>query len=642
MGIVEIEEIIIGLLFIATLVGIVVKRLGMPYTVGLVIVGLALELLRSLSPASAEILNPENIRGLLIPQLILGILVPPLIFEAAFHIKFDDLQRNLLIILGLAVPGVIVTMFIVGSVVSWGTGLALPVALVFGALIAATDPVAVVALFGSLGVPKRLQTLLEGESLFNDGTAIVVYTLMLSIVATGEFNLATSVLDFFIVAGGGIVLGLALGSLTSRIILRVNDHLLEAMLTLVLAYGAYLIAEQFHVSGVLAVVAAGLISGNIGPRGMSPTSRIAIFNFWEYAAFLANSIVFLLLGLVINLRSVLDNWQAILLAIGAVLVARAIVIYTLGRLGKSVSLKWQHVLYWGGLRGAISLALALSLPASLGLANVELIQDMAFGVVLFTILGQGGTMSTLLNHFKIIQLQPVQAEYDKRQARAVAAQLAYDHLQEMNRKGMISNHAWELLEPSMSRNIDTMRQAVREIISSDSSVEVSELNSAYREGLRVQRDAFNNLHVSGSISEEAFSDLSAEIDEALSNEEFSYAELLFQRAKDSPPLTRLLTAVIHQDDMQQVSTVLGIMGVPITSFVSSSGQGPVDQVTLMMAIEENQQAEVIDALARCCQEPIEKEPGILDMVLAGQPNQAEAVNGPVDVYVLEIEHYEEF
>ncbi|KAA3644979.1 MAG: Na+/H+ antiporter [Chloroflexi bacterium] len=642
MGIVEIEEIIIGLLFIATLVGIVVKRLGMPYTVGLVIVGLALELMRSLSPASAEILNPENIRGLLIPQLILGILVPPLIFEAAFHIKFDDLRRNLWIILGLAVPGVILTMFIVGGVVSWGTGLALPVALVFGALIAATDPVAVVALFGSLGVPKRLQTLLEGESLFNDGTAIVIYTLMLSIVATGEFNLATSVLDFFIVAGGGIVLGLALGSLTSRIILQVNDHLLEAMLTLILAYGSYLIAEELHVSGVLAVVAAGLISGNIGPRGMSPTSRIAIFNFWEYAAFLANSIVFLLLGLVINLRSVLDNWQAILLAIGAVLAARAIVIYTLGRLGKNISIRWQHVLYWGGLRGAISLALALSLPATLGIANVELLQDMAFGVVLFTILGQGGTMSTLLTRLKVTQLHPSQAEYDKRQARAVAAQSAYDHIQEMNRQGMISNHAWEMLEPSMLRSIESMRQAVREIVSSDSSVEVSELNNAYREGLRVQRDAFNSLHLSGSISEEAFSDLSAEIDEALSNEEFSYAELLFPRAKESPPLTRLLTTVIHQDDMQQVSTVLGIMGIPIVSFASAAGAGPADRITLMIAVEESQQAEVIDALARCCEETVDHQPGILDLVLAGQGEQAVSANGKIKVYVFEIEHYEEF
>ncbi|MDH5507260.1 MAG: cation:proton antiporter, partial [Anaerolineae bacterium] len=267
MGIIEILGVAVTLIFIASLVGIAVRRLRMPYTVGLVGVGLAFAFLNPLASEFA----PEEIRRLLIPEIILGLLVPPLVFEAAFHIKLDELRRHLWLILAFAVPGVVLTMLMVGGVIAWGTGLALPVAMVFGSLIAATDPIAVVALFRSLGVPKRLQTLLEGESLLNDGTAIVVFNLMLAIVATGSFSLSQSLLDFIMVAGGGLLIGLVTSTLISFVINRIDEYLIESTLTAVAAYGSYLIAEEFHLSGVLAVVAAGLVTSNIGPRGMSPT-----------------------------------------------------------------------------------------------------------------------------------------------------------------------------------------------------------------------------------------------------------------------------------------------------------------------------------------------------------------------------------
>ena len=279
---------VIGLLLIASLVGIVTNRLRLPYTVGLVLIGLAL-----------SIRGQENID--IPPDIFLGLLVPPLVFEAAFHINLKDLFRDITPILILAIPGVLITTFLVGGVVSLGAGFELATALVFGALVAATDPVAVVALFRSLGVPKRLQVLLEGESLFNDGTAIVIFNLMVVITITGTYDLLGSIVDFIIVAGGGIAVGFILGVIISQAIRFIDDSLIETTLTTVLAFGSYLVAEQFHVSGVLAVVAAGLVSGNIGPRGMSPTTRILVFNFWDYAAFLANSVVFLLIGFQINL-----------------------------------------------------------------------------------------------------------------------------------------------------------------------------------------------------------------------------------------------------------------------------------------------------------------------------------------------------
>ena len=176
-----------------------------------------------------------------------------------------------------------------------------------------------------------------------------------------------------------------------------------------LAFGSYLIAERLHFSGVLAVVAAGLVNGNIGPQGMSPTTRIVLFNFWEYVAFLANSFVFLLIGLQVNIPTLLPTWQPILLAILAVLLARAVVIYGLGwltnRLAEPIPFRWQHVLNWGGLRGAIALALALSLPAALG-PDRDLIRIMAFGVVLFTLLVQSTTMEPLVRKLGIVTRNP--------------------------------------------------------------------------------------------------------------------------------------------------------------------------------------------------------------------------------------------
>jgi len=408
------ETLIIELLLIASLVAIAVRRLHIPYTVALVVVGLLLT-------------TQSTVKFELTPELILALFVPPLVFEAAFHLNFSELRRNLTTILVLAVPGVILTTLIVGGLLSLGTSLSLLPALVFGALIAATDPVAVVALFRLLGVPKRLAVLVEGESLLNDGTALVLFNLMLAVAITGQFSLLNSLADFARVSVSGIVLGLVLGWATSRLIARIDDYLIEITLTTVLAYGAYLLAEQLHISGVLAVVAAGLITGSMGPQGMSPTTRIVLYNFWEYITFLVNSLVFLLIGMQVDIPALLGAWQPILWAIGAVLLARLIVIYGLswitGRLTEPISWRWRHILAWGGLRGALSLALALSLPATFG-PDRDLLNTMAFGVALFTLLVQATTMNSLVRRLGIITIDPVQVDYKQRHARLTALRSA--------------------------------------------------------------------------------------------------------------------------------------------------------------------------------------------------------------------------
>lgn len=503
------ETVIIEMLLVVSLVAIVVRRLRIPYTVALVFVGLGITI-------------QQPIEFELTPELILALFVPPLVFEAAFHLSFNELRRNLVPILALAVPGVLVTTFIVGGIVSWGVALALPVALVFGALIAATDPIAVVALFRALGVPKRLAVLVEGESLLNDGTAIVVFNIVLAVALGVHFSAVEALIDFIRVAAGGAVVGFVLGWIVSRIIAGVDDYLIETTLTTILAFGTYLIAERLHFSGVLAVVGAGLVNGSIGPRGMSPSTRIVIFNFWEYVAFLANSLVFLLIGLDVNLARLLASWQAIIWAVLGVLVARIIVVYGLSVIvnrltDNPVSFRWQHVMAWGGLRGAISLALALSLPAALG-PEREQLRVMTFGVVLFTLLIQATTMRPLLRGLKVIMRSGDQVEYEKRHARLTAARAAQKHLTNMHLQGLISTHAFELLKPTLQKDINEYSSAVREVLQSLPELEAEEIDTARRELLRAERSALLSLRQDGVISEEVFESLSSEVDANLTAE----------------------------------------------------------------------------------------------------------------------------
>jgi CPA1 family monovalent cation:H+ antiporter len=499
------EILVIELLLIASLVAIAVQRFRVPYSVALVVVGLLITLQ---SPLQFE----------LTPELILALFVPPLVFEAAFHLNFRDLQRSLPAILLLAVPGVIITTLIVGGILKFGTQLTFPIALVFGALISATDPVAVVALFRTLSVPKRLAVLIEGESLFNDGTAIVLFNLMLVVAITGHFTPLESLGNFLRVSIGGLAVGLVLGWLVSLLIARVDDFLIETTLTTVLAFGSYLIAEQLHFSGVLAVVAAGLVNGNLGSQGMSPTTRIVLFNFWEYFAFLANSLVFLLIGLQVNIPDLVAHWQPVLWAILAVLIARVVVVYGLSWISRRtiepIPLNWQHVLNWGGLRGAICLALALSLPASLG-SDRDLLQVMAFGVVLFTLLLQSTTMKPLVRWLKIITRSEVQVEYELRHARLAALRSADVRLDRLHIDGLLSTHIWNRLKLYINQNATSLGTAMSDLLLADPALEAEELDTGWRELNRAQRSALLGLRRDGVISEETFEMLTVEVDAQL-------------------------------------------------------------------------------------------------------------------------------
>jgi CPA1 family monovalent cation:H+ antiporter len=643
----QILATLILLLFIATLVSLITRRFRLPYTVGLVLMGLLLGLLNraelSILPEDVSLVI-NQVEGTVTPQFILGLVVTPLIFEAAFHLRWDDLRKDLLLILALAIPGVILTTLLTGGIVYASTTFSLTIALLFGALMGATDPVSVVAVFRSLGVPRRLTVLVEGESLFNDGTSIVIFDLVLAMAlgqtaGSSDTQWLTFTADFFRVAGGGLVTGFMLGWVVSQLISIIDDHLIETTLTTVLAFGAFMLAEQLHVSGVLAVVAAGLVNGNIGPRGMSPTTRIVVTNFWEYVAFISNSFLFLLIGLEMNLNLLTAQWQAILLAIMSVLIARAVIIYGLAFIHRDIPLRWSHVLLWGGLRGGISLALALSLPFTLGSETVTQLRSMAFGVVLFTILVQGFTMEPLTKQMQLMQRSEMRDEYERRHARAVAGRAANERLRRMHAEGLLSNHTWQMLAPLLEQHVEALANSVKEVMELDPSVEAEELDTARHEALRAQRSALIGLLSDGVISEDVYTQLRREVDRAITEGQSNWAGLI--KPGKLRPIRRLMAAVIQLQDFETATNALNEAGFVVTHLPSTGGFLGRHNITLIIGIGEDQEKQAVHTLNQSCRRRVEYIATPLEGAPLHLPLSTPINVGGATIFTLPVERYEE-
>lgn len=624
--ILQVEILVLVMLLTVSLVALVTRRFRVPYTAALVVAGLVLSLRARLDIA-------------ITPQLILSLFLPPLVFEAAFHLPLRDLRRDGISIFLLAVPGVLTSMAIVGGVLTWFGGLSLPLALVFGALVAATDPVSVLAIFRRLGVPKRLEVLLEAESLLNDGTAIVLFNLALAGALSGVFHIWESAFDFLWVSAGGLAVGLALGWITAQLLARVDDYLVETTLTTVVAFGSYLLAEQLHVSGVLAVLAAGLVTGSLGTRGMSPTTRIVVFNFWEYAAFLANSAVFLLIGLHIDLPLLAESWQLILLAIAAVLVSRAIATYLTTRYVARFPLRWSHAVFWGGPRGAIALALALSLPASLGDTRSMLLA-LTFGVVLFTILVQSLTMDGLLRRLGIIERSEARLEYERRHARALAARAGYEHLQRMQRDGMITTPTWDRLRRPARERLEALTKAVREIMADAPEMEIQELSMAQREALRAQRAMLGRLRRDGILSDESHADLIAEVDLSLETQaEASADEVL--NGGSAMPVRQLLFIVVQDRDLDRATNALSAYGAMCTRLRSQGGFLGQPSHLLLVGLGEDKLQGALSLLERTCRTRVEYVMGPLESMPGPMPAPIPVEIRGATVFAFNVERHEE-
>jgi len=394
-----------------------------PYTLLLVIVGLGLAL------ADVRLIS-------LSPQLILLIFLPPLLFEAAWNLKWSRLKQDLIPIGLYAIVGVVIAIAGIALSLNQVAQIALPTALLIGASLSATDPVSVTALFRELGVGKRLTTLMEGESLFNDGMAVVAFGVLIAFSQeTANLTFQAVFTQLILVVGIGLGTGGVIGFGISYLTQHFDLPLVEQSLTLVVAYGTYLITEELGGSGVIAVVITGLILGNFGSLiGMNPRTRIIVSEFWEFLAFFVNSIVFLLIGDQIRFAILSENIGAIAVTIAAIIGTRAIAIYGLSglsnRFAKSeIPIAEQTVLWWGGLRGAVSIALALSVPESF--AGRELVIATVFGTVLFTLLVQGLTIQPVLQKLNLLQKQPMRERYLEIIARQAALSRVLQRLTEI-------------------------------------------------------------------------------------------------------------------------------------------------------------------------------------------------------------------
>jgi Na+:H+ antiporter len=505
-------EFILWLLIAASLIAVISDRLKIPYTVALVLGGLALGSVHF--PAVQDFL--KNRPEWLSPNVGLVIFLPALLFEGSLKFQIRHLRENVVPIFLLANIGVLVSTLVTGFAVHWFLSVPLLVALVFGAIVAATDPISVLAIFRSMAVNKRLATIVEGESLFNDGTAVVLYTILLAALVTGHLSFWAGARGFFVEVLGGVAVGLMLGYVFSKITQRIDEPQIEITLTTILAYGSYLIAEWLHVSGVIATVTAGLMIGNFGARiGMSPRTRIALWSFWEYVSFVINSLVFLLIGFQVRIGEWLQSWHAILLTIGAVVAARMLSVYGLLPVSNLFTAKipnrWGHVMVWGGMRGALSLALALSLFENFPYRSQNL--AMTFGVVAFTIVIQGLTIKPLIRALGIGTSK--EDDYSRARVRQMAVSSAMTDLDQMLDGHIVSTPVYRELRNELNTRQEKANSEIQEIYSKGIKDIKDEIQLARRRLIAAEKSSIEEAMHAGLVSEQTAAHMLDEADKRL-------------------------------------------------------------------------------------------------------------------------------
>jgi CPA1 family monovalent cation:H+ antiporter len=395
------------LLLVSALVAMLTRRLRLPYTVGLVLAGMGLYF------------SHVHIKWHLSKDLIFFVFLPPLVFEAALFISWREFKRDLPVVVLLATVGVLLAAAVTATGMRYGLDWDWGSAMVFGVLIAATDPVSVIATFNEAGVRGRLRLLIEAESLLNDGVAAVAFVAALGVLSGGHQDIASISGTLLLTMVGGAVVGIIVGFGLMFLAGRTPDYLVEITFTTLAAYGSFFVAEHYRLSGVLAALTAGLVVGNYrSSASISESGRHALVPFWEYAAFIANSLIFLLIGAQEAQQRFGGLWLPVLVAIALVTFGRALSIYSLcavfARSRLKVDRRHQHILFWGGLRGALALALALALPETL--PRRDTIITITFAVVAFSIFAQGLTITPLLR--KLGQIGPSGAELKPRDADA--------------------------------------------------------------------------------------------------------------------------------------------------------------------------------------------------------------------------------
>lgn len=509
LSIVELVSALIAILLVAAVVLAVCKKIRIPFTVALVVVGMIIAHAGNYVPTEFAHYFTYKIS----PDLIFYVCLPTLLFESALSINPRQLRRNLTPILALAIPGLLISTTLIGLIVSSLTHISLASSLLLGAILSATDPIAVIALFKQLGAPKRLTVLIEGESLFNDATSIVTAKLLFTVVIAGmvtSHDISHGVLDFFIEFFGGIVVGWAIALIVGFVLgLVESDPEIEISLTTILAYATFIIGQDvFHVSGVMATVAAGLTLGGWGRAKISPSVHEYLHHFWEFLAYIANALIFLLVGLSVDLWAMWSALGILGVVLIAMFVSRAVITFglipALSKIPGSVAVSrgYQIAIYWGGLRGAIALAIVLSLPE---FEYKQLFVALVMGAVLFTLIVNGLTMEKLVSWLGL-DVPPLADRLAKAEGQLSAANHALERIPELQRGGLFSARIAGTLQQNWQKRLKLTEQRI-EALRAEELNDVEEEKLLYLRALAAEKNLYYQMFAKGHLSERAYRNL---------------------------------------------------------------------------------------------------------------------------------------
>ncbi len=553
----DLVSVTFAMLFIAALALIFSRMIKLPFTIMLVLIGV---IIAGTAPYGPEWY--QRIAGFQVsPDIILFVFLPTLIFESAYSLDARQLRDNIWPILTLAVPGLLLSTVLIGSAMHFIAGIPFSVALLLGAILSATDPVAVIALFKQLGAPKRLTILVEGESLFNDATALVLSKILVAVVIAGYATVdhaLNGVMTFLVVFIGGIVVGVVMAWLVGLLMGMVeSDPFIEVSLSTVLAYSSFIVAEHyFHVSGVMAVVAAAVVMGSWGRTKISPSVAGFLHHYWEFLAYIANALIFILVGLSIELGALTANFGLFAILIGAMLVSRGIVIYGLVPLlermpnANPISRAYQTVMYWGGLRGAIALAIVLSLPE---FEYRELFTVLVAGAVLFTLIVQGLTIEGLVKKLGLDE-PPLSDRLSRFEGELNAKRKALARAPDLQSGGLFSQRISETLTKVYHLQLDNLRQRIKDLRDSELD-EDQERRLLFLRCFAAENTLYYGMFSRGHLSEQAYRELTHSMQ--LQSESMRYHGRLPSYTIHSPGKVTLLGTIYTVRD-----TVLGFTGLP--------------------------------------------------------------------------------
>ncbi|NQD67013.1 sodium:proton antiporter [Bacillus haikouensis] len=492
----------LGLILVMIAAGItaIAKKFKQPYPIALVIVGALIGLF------NIPILEPLKefiTEGEVFNFVIITLFLPALLGEAALKLPFSQLSSNKEPVLALAFGGTFLSFLIIGFSAYYFFDFPIPAAFVFGALMSATDPVSVLSIFKSVGVKKRLAVVIEGESLFNDGLAVVLFNIsafyLLTYIDAGWAGLGSGLWEFIRVISLGIIIGGSLGYGFSLLTKYFDDYPLEIIFSIILFYGSFLLAESVHASGVIAVVIAALIFGNYGGKiGMSPTTKLNINSFWDVAALLANSLVFLMVGLEITRIDLMEKWPLIFAAIPIVLIARSIAVYTSLSLISNFPHKWKHILNWGGLKGSLSVALVLSLPRDFPAREDVLI--LGFSVVLFSLVVQGLTIKPLISFLGVKAKEGEHQEFQELLSQVHRYETAISEIHRVKQKLYITDSVSAEIIDMYKKRIAMIKAQLNELYEQYPDLKNNQILTIKKHALYAEYDAVMKLEKEEIIS----------------------------------------------------------------------------------------------------------------------------------------------